>query len=36
MKQLDSHLRKSLTDAMAGNNAAMLSELKLVSTSASR
>ena len=32
MKQLDTHLRKSLTDAMAGNNAGMLNELKLVST----
>jgi len=32
MKLLDSHLRKSLTDAIAGNNAAMLSELKLVSS----
>jgi hypothetical protein len=31
MKQLDGHLRKSLTDAMAGDNAGMLSELKLVS-----
>ena len=32
MKQLDTHLRKSLTDAMAGDNAGMLNELKLVST----
>jgi len=32
MKQLDTHLRKSLTDAMAGNNTGMLNELKLVST----
>ena len=32
MKQLDTHLRKSLTDAMAGNNAGLLDELKLVST----
>ena len=31
MKQLDGHLRKSLTDAMAGDNAGLLSELKIVS-----
>jgi hypothetical protein len=30
MKQLDSHLRKSLTDAMAGDNAGLLAELNLV------
>jgi hypothetical protein len=31
LKLLDGHLRKSLTDAMAGDNAGMLAELKLVS-----
>ena len=31
MKLLDTHLRKSLSDAMAGDNAGMLNELKLVS-----
>jgi hypothetical protein len=32
MKQLDSHLRKSLTDAIAGDNAGLVAELKTVST----
>jgi len=31
MKQLDVHLRKIVIDAMAGDNAGMVSELKLVS-----
>ena len=31
MKLLDGHLRKSVNDAMAGNNAGLLAELKLVS-----
>jgi hypothetical protein len=31
MKLLDTHLRTSLTDAMAGDSAGMLNELKLVS-----
>jgi hypothetical protein len=31
LRQIDGHLRKTLTDAMAGNSAGMLAELKLVS-----
>ena len=31
MKLLDAHLRTSLADAMAGDSAGMLNELKLVS-----
>jgi hypothetical protein len=31
LKQIDSHLRKSLTDAMAGDNAGLVAELKTVS-----
>jgi hypothetical protein len=31
LKQIDSHLRKSLTDAVTGDNAGLVAELKTVS-----